>query len=401
MIHNRLTLTLAFSSLSLAAACGVALPEGLDCRDVRSGGDDGVSLKAALADSRAGDCVALGDHTFKGAFRVPAGVTLVAENGARPRLVGTRADAPAVLLVGGDGTRLLGVRVGSAAGIGVGVLGAPALLDDVTITDAASAGVAVACGADGCAENDARVVIIDSQLDENWVGLWIQGIAVDVQRGSVSRNRSTQLLGGQGVVASGGARLSLLGTTVAENDYGILVDGNSTTADGEDLVVDGNRERGIWAQHLRGTLEAPALRLHGGGTVIRRNGLAGVGLIDSLGIIIIDGRVEDTVAKPVLTGLGPEELVGDGVGLFGQSGAARLERVTLANNARSQLLVDNGSSGITVVDGAVSEGTGQYKVVVQNTYAGNVTIPLALLSTGVPELGIDAPTFAVEELVFD
>ena len=385
-------------SMAMIAGCGISLPDGVTCNHTLSGGTSGEDLSDALADAESGDCVSIASHKYEGAFLVPAGVKLVAEKDTVPDIVGTDESQPAIRVLGGTGSGLVGVRVTKAAAIGIAVQDAPVALTNVSVSGAGVLGVAVVCSQPDCTTSTESVTVEGSSISGNNIGLWVQGARVAMKAGAVSNNYTTQVVGGQGIIAARGAHLSLDGTSVEGNAWGILLDGTGgSTADCNNVKVTNNAERGIWSQHLRGTLDNPALTVRGEDTVVDGNGAAGIGAADSAGIIIVDGRVANTVAIPWMTDLGVEP-VGDGIGLFGQSGAVRIQRVTLENNQRCQALVDDGAAGIIIVDGYVAASADQYRVVVQNTESGNVSVTPEVVSTPSAPLGIIAQVVEVPDI---
>ncbi|MFN7134660.1 MAG: right-handed parallel beta-helix repeat-containing protein, partial [Myxococcales bacterium] len=332
--------------------------------------------RAALAEGARGACVVANAGTYRGSFELPAGTRLLAREGAAVVFEGDAAAQPALLLNGGEGTALVGVTVRNAPGIGVFVRDGAATVERVTVERAGATGLMVNCAGPGCLEDRAQVEIRESQLRSNEVGLWAVGARVRVAGGVVAEQASTKLTGGWGVLASNGARLEMNGTEVTGNEeIGVLVDGvGGTSSTLTDVKVLDNKGRGIWAQKLDGTDQDPRLRIQGEATEIRGNHIVGIGARNSKGIIVVNGKVSGTRARDIQTDFNRTEAVGDGVGLFENTGFVTLDNLSLEENARTQMLVDRGDKGIIVVNGKVSAGAGRYKVVVQRT-AAEVTIP--------------------------
>jgi hypothetical protein len=225
------------------------------------------------------------------------------------------------------------------------------------------------------------------------MGLWASGAHVRMNGGESSDHGGETLTGGLGIVAQDGARLELSGTKVERNtSVGVLLDGRGgTTGQLSDVTVSHNAARGVWAQKLRGTLDAPSLRVEGK-TLIEDNKIVGLGAADSHGIIIVGGRIGSTVAAPVVSNLGSTESIGDGIGIFAGAGDVRMEGVELLGNARAAALFDKSNGAIIIVGGRVEAGASQLKVVVQNPVAGaRVEVAADVLSTIEAPLGVSAP----------
>ncbi|MBI3184417.1 MAG: right-handed parallel beta-helix repeat-containing protein [Myxococcales bacterium] len=389
--------------LVLLAGCGSLSsrvpgpPAGLVCNRVLLARADAASLGSALGRAQAGDCVVAEGGTYQGAFSVPADVSLAADEGAVVQLVGDQADAPALHVSGGRRSTIRSVRIVSAAGVGIVIDPGPAQLVDVSVQRASKSALLASCAGASCREQDAESTLKECFLTESGIGLWAAGARVRVEGGRVGDCRSTSLTTGHGVIASHGAALTLVGTLVEANaDVGILLDGQATTAVLEGAQVSRNQGRGVWAQGLRGSVEAPALHVRGQ-SALEQNRLVGLGARDSHGIVAEDSTVQSTVAVKVPVSLGNLEDVGDGIGLFAGSGKAVLRNVTLRENARAQMLVDEGGSDISLQSGAIEEGpTGKYKLVVQRTTV-QVAAPAALLQDPGRELPVSASALPIAQ----
>lgn len=388
----RLLLPTLALTLTGAACFDPPLPDGVTCDGTRAAGKDPGSLEAALAAAAPGECVLAMEGSFTGAFVVPEGVKLVAFEDAS--FAGDDPAKAAVTVVGGDGTGLYGARVTSAAGEGVRALGGPAELRDLVVEGAGAGALVATCEDGGCVEGGRAVRVDDSVLRASAVGLLAHGALVEVKGGEISAHEGAALASGYGLVAAAGARVVLDGTRVADNaQEGVLLDGATTRAQLTDVVIANNQGRGVWAQGLRGSADDPALRVEGDATVLENNAVAGLGSLDSRGIIFVNGRVAGTVAKPIPTDLGVIEEVGDGVGLFGGTGEVRLDGVDLTGNARTQLLIDEGEAGIIFVNGTM---TGDLKAVIQDTVA-EVSVPAGLVEDIAERLGLLADRVQVPE----
>lgn len=364
---------------------------GLSCSTTTSAAD-AAAAKTALAGAAAGSCVVLPAGTYAGPFVVPAGVVLVAQNGARATITGGTAQEPAVTL--GEGSQLAVVDVVDAVGVGVAVRASSATLSNVTVSGAKTAAVAVLCkegGAASCASG--TVTLTDVLLTKSTLGLWASGAHIAWRGGSSSNHAGTGLTAAAGVIAQDGAKLELDSVTVEKNQgVGVLIDGAATTASIKNATVNENGERGIWAQRIAGTLEAPALTIEG--TQITKNKIVGLGAIESRGIIIVSGKIADTVAAPLVTNLAGTEPIGDGLGIFAGSTDFKID-TEFESNARTAGLIDGASErGIIIVSGKVGASGSGLKFVVQNTKA-DVQIPAADRSVPEKPLGISAPKLAL------
>jgi hypothetical protein len=402
MSFSRLPLVL-LSALALpAVACGSfkdsnALPDGVTCASQVNAGGDGSSLTSALASAKGGSCVILSAQTYTGNFLVPAGVTVVSERQGRATIVGASASSPAIELTGGAGSSLQGVDVLGAAGVGVAVRGGAAKLSDVNVEGAKNAALAILCAGATCLD-DAHVVTLDAvHLKKSAMGMWVSGARVTMNGGECTDHASDGLASSAGIVGQSGAHLELTGVDVERNQgVGVLLDGEGgTTAMLHDMIVSNNAERGIWAQKLAGTIDAPALRIDGN-TVIEANKIVGVGAAESHGIIFVGGKINGTVAAPVATDLGQIDQVGDGIGLFSGSGDVRIENVALTANARASGLIDSGTGVIIFVGGKIEAGASALKLVIQNTTG--VDVPAENVSMS-PPLSVSAPRLPLAKVL--
>jgi hypothetical protein len=357
---------------------------------------DAASIRSALAGSAAGACVVVPAGSFAGPFTVPAGVALVAQTGARVTVTGGTAQEPAITL--GEGAKLALVDVVDPAGVGVAVRAASALLASVTVKGAKNAAVAVLCHEgpnQGCAAG--TITMSDVMLSTSTLGLWVSGAHVAWNGGSSASNAGTGLASAAGVIAQDGAKLELENVTVEKNEgVGVLVDGATSTASIKTSIVNENGERGIWAQRVSGTLDAPAVRIEN--TVVTKNKIVGVGAVESHGIIIVSGRIADTVAAPVVTNLESTESVGDGFGVF-SSGDFKVEGTSLETNARAAGVIDSSDRGIIIVSGVVGTSGSGLKVVVQNTKGADVQVAATDQSMPPKALGVSAPKLSLPSVL--
>jgi hypothetical protein len=353
---------------------------------------DASSARAALAAASPGSCVVLTAATYAGPLTVPAGAALVAQDGSRVTISGGTAQEPAVSL--GEGSQLANVDVVGSGGVGIAVRASNALLSSVTVSGAKGAALAILCKADATPSCASGTIALNGvQLSKSSLGLWVSGAHVAMKGGGSGSHAGTSLASAAGVIGQDGARLELDGVTVEKNEgVGILVDGASTTASIKNGTVSENGERGVWAQRVAGTLDAPSLRIEG--TAITKNRIVGVGAVESHGIIIVSGRIAETVAAPLVTNLASTEQVGDGVGLF-TSGDFKLDGTLLEANARAAGISDGSDRGIIIVSGRVGAGPSGLKFVVQNTKGADVQVADTDRSVPGAALGFSAPKLAL------
>ena len=390
------------SLLVPAIACGSfknsnALPDGVTCASRVDGGADGTALASVLSTAKPGSCVVLSSQTYTGNFKVPAGVAVVSARDGRATIVGASAASPAIELAGGAGSALDAVDVLRAPGVGVAVRGGATKIRDVNVEGAKGAALAILCAGAECMD-DAHVVILEGvHLKKSAIGMWVSGARVTMNGGECTDHASDGLAASAGIVAQSGARLELTGVDVERNrGVGILIDGQGgTTGVLRDVIVSNNSERGIWAQKLAGTMNAPALRIEGN-TVIEANRIVGLGMAQSHGIIFVGGKISGTTSAPIVTDLGQTDQVGDGLGVFSGSGDVRIENVSLTANSRTAGLIDNGTGVIIFVGGKVEAGASSLKLVIQST--AGVDAPPSSVSMS-PTLSVSAPNLPLAKVL--
>lgn len=381
---------LAGSACSSSSTPTPTTPPSVSCASSSNAGD-AASAKQALAAAASGACVVL-TASVAGPLEVPAGVALVAAQGARVSVTGGTATEPAITLR--EGAALAGVDVVGAAGVAVAVRGASARLSDVKITGAKRAALAVLCK-EACAAGEVKLT--DVVLEKSSLGLWVSGAKVVAKGGKSVEHAGQGLTAAAGVIAQDGARLELDGMEIARNQgAGVLVDGAKTTASLERVTVSENAERGVWVQRVGGTLDTPAVRVVD--SKLEKNRIVGLGGVEARGIIVVGGRVAETVAAPIVTDLATTEEVGDGVGLFSKTGEVKLEGVELAANARAAGLIDATNGAIIVVGGRVQAGASSLKFVVQGA-PPDVNVPAAEITSSPKRLGVSAPTLALQNVL--
>jgi hypothetical protein len=400
MTSHRFLLAFGLCSGALLAGCSddePSVPGGVSCNEVFDAGADGASLSSALSQAQSGDCVVAESNTYQGSFQVKAGVILVAADGATPTIQGV-ADQPAVKVTGASGSAVIGFDI-SGGSIGVFVEGTQARLEGLAISGATRSAFAgwrdIALGGPDTLPADG-ITLTDVEMSQSATGLWASNVRVALDGGSIHDNAGVSLTGGYGLVAVNGTQLTATGTVVEANSYGVVLDGSGgTVANLSSMQVLANLERGVWAQKLTGTLQAPALTVQD--TTIEANSLVGLGALQSKGIIIIGGKIAGTLAKPIVVDLDTVD-VGDGLGLFDATGDVSVDNVTLENNARSQALVDQAGANIAIAGGAVQASGGQLLVVVQNSTEA-VQVDASKVSTPTDPLAIGAGALTIDSAV--
>lgn len=261
---------------------------------------------------------------------------------------------------------------------------------DVVVTSAKSIALAINCNGDAAACG-APIKLERVTLEKSAVGLTVSGaVNVTMTGGSVNGNGGSSLTGGMGVVVSNGANVTIDGAKVENNEgAGIVIDGATTKAVIKSSTIANNTARGVWAQGLEGTLDAPALRIEQ--TEITKNRITGMGAVSSRGIIIVGGRVADTVVAPASTTIATTEPIGDGIGIFANSGDFKIEDTAVEGNARAAGIVDGSERGIIIVGGRVAAGASGLKFVVQNSSKAQITIADADKSAPDKTLAVSAP----------
>lgn len=346
---------------------GVKKPEGLVCERIKAAGK---GLTEALAASMPGDCVIAAEGTWTGSFVVPVDVSLAASEGERVVLKGDGSANPVLTVMGGSRSSVRNVEIDTAGGGGIVIDPGPANLFGVSIAGARKTALVASCMRGACA---GETVIQDSQLSKSATGVIISGAKVRIEGGRIAQMAGTGLSDGSGVVAFGGAHLTMNGVTVEGNQaVGVLVDGTSTHAALRNCIVKNNLGRGVWIQQATDG----GVSVTGG--EVTGNALVGLGARDSAGLTFSGVTVQDTKAVRVAIDLGNFEDVGDGIGLFTGVTDVKMESVVSRRNARAQILVDEIGKAIRMGTPDVSGGL--FRVVVQRTSA-MVDVPPAVLDT--------------------
>jgi hypothetical protein len=330
-------------------------PAGLVCDRIKAAGS---KLSEALASASPGDCVIAAGGTWVGSFIVPIDVSLAASEGEKVILKGDGSAKPVLSVLGGTRSSVRNIQIETSGGGGIVIDPGPASLFGVGITGAAQAALTASCMRGGC---EGETVVQDTQLTKCATGLIVKaGARVRVEGGRVAQMGGTGLTDGSGVIAFGGARLTMNGVTVEDNQaVGVLLDGTSTAAALSNCLVKNNGGRGVWIQ--RATDGGVSVT----GGEVTGNGLVGIGARDSNGLTISGVTVQDTRSRRVAIDLATFEEVGDGIGLFTGMKDVTLENIVSRRNARAQILADEIGGSIRVGTPDVSGGL--FRVVVQRT----------------------------------
>jgi hypothetical protein len=379
------------SAARVRRAIGVAMALALTA--LTACGDDAIQpgeLEDALRTAQSGDRLQLADETYTGTFVVPAGVTLLGK-GPGTMIVGPSDREPALDITTGDravvvrnltvlarghiGIRATGagavrihdVEVEVERGVGIGVEGVLALtMSDVRLRGAAGRGDISEIPLEPTPENSAAyglVVIRAGAADLTDVdvtgferfGALIVGSTTTWRGGNVSGNVGTGLMahgsvanfenvricdtldGGRlvppyGAVFSGGSEIDTTNLAVCDNaQYGILHDNVRVSHAG--MRATNNQMAALWVQN------SDEFRL-GGFSALEDNGLAGVATVASRGIDIQDVTIQRTEERTRVLNL-RGIVVADGIHMLDSTDEFRLQSVTLVDNDRVGLLIDD------------------------------------------------------------
>lgn len=351
----------------------VSPPTGLMCAQlvIPSG-----SLTDTLAAAVAGDCVVLPAGTYEGSFVVPGDVSLVGALDAGVTLTG---GDPVLSVRGGTRSVIQGLHIAATGEVGIAIEPGPVRLIGVKVTQASKNGLTATCTRGDCETRE--VSLTDCELAQNGVGLRLKGARVRVEGGRIAEQTGTSLSSGSGIVASDGATLQVVNATIEGNqNIGVLVDGALTRATFEQTNVRNNLGRGLWAQGQVADAGEATVRITGG--EFTGNALVGIGARELTGLVISDATISSTTTVRVPIDISRFEDVGDGVGLFAGASKVTLERVTMQNNARAQLLADAVGADVQVVNSTATGG--RFRAVVQHA-SSSVQVDTAL----VDDAGVD------------
>ena len=314
-----------------------------------------VPLLEALAGAGAGDVVVAAAGEYAGPVRVPPGVMLCALAGDEVKIVtGEAGTALKVETAAGEETVVENIDVSSAGGVAVMVIGeGSARLRKMTVTSLAGFGLA----AEGPDELRLEEVSVGGPVTNPFdveypidprvfptIGIAMADIASLRMSGVVVRgfagfgavfykvSGSWQGGGvsetvGVGVLQDGGSldirdvairkvdncrtvrcshynmvfAYALIGGGVLDsvnfslvNSKGIGLFQEKATSAHENLRISENRYIGVWLQEVNGEGEGGGFRFSGAETLISTNGGGGVFALNSGGVLLEDGRIEET-----------------------------------------------------------------------------------------------------------
>lgn len=375
--------------LALASGCTPLMPyqgeppPGLMCDRILV---PAKSLSDTLGAAKPGDCVILADGTYSGAFVLPENVSLAASEGADVTLTG---GDPVLTIKGGRRSMVRGLRIVATGGNGVAIEPGPAQLVGVKVAQAQKSALTASCMKD-CA--DKEVSLTDCEVTQSSTGVRVAGLPLRIERGRIAEQVGTSLSSGSGVVATAGAIVSMKDVVIEQNqNVGVLLDGAATRATLDGCTIRNNQGRGVWAQGQVRTGTDPSIAVTGG--EVSGNSLVGIGARDASGLVIRQARVLSTKAVRVPIDISRSEDVGDGLGLFTGTSGVTVEGVTLADNARAQVLADQSGQDVRLA-GTMSGG--RFRVVVQRT-ANAVMVESALLDAPPMELTVRSGTIGIDQ----
>lgn len=231
------------------------------------------------------------------------------------------------------------------ATLGIVVFGAAdALLEDVTVSGFAAAGVVL-----GRSTTVATGLVVQQTAA---VGIGVIGGEASFEGARVSEVfAGTSLYPAYGVLAQGAAVLSTSATSIADTDgLGLAQMGGSGTHDA--LGVSGNAEGGIWLQDLEG--------LDATGTTVQRNGMAGV-IVQTSADVHFDGLEVSDTSMIVRNESAREIMVGDGVQVISSLPGLMIRDATISRCGRVGLLLATESSDLstTTLEAITIESAGE------------------------------------------
>lgn len=416
----------------VAALCaGTACTEGVSCATTQAVGGSAV-LSAALNTATAGSCIVVEPGSY-GAVALPDGVHLLGKGAAYVTVASVAASGGSIIRgvnVQGDGVVVSGgtdvVRLDSSCVIGssangvdvssgaaveivathiVGASGygvraseaASVALEKTLLTDLGGPGLWVS--GDAC-EAATEVAMSDVAID----GASLVGMSLDGTDASLAqvRVRNTKLLNFQG---GGGIALSCSDVTAAGIDvevsgggdleaygaFGLLANNVSgdlgAPGDNAGIIIVGGRP-GIWVGGGLGAVGPKLENFH----VSNSNGV-GVGVgAETVGIIIVGGKVWDTSADTIPLAGGGAGNVGDGL-LWGNGAQLQIDGLDLAGSGRQSMLIDGAvAANSSIANITLSDGDDQTGIVQQGVEGSDVS----------PTEGAGAPSVSKEPSdVFD
>jgi len=378
-----------------------------DCDTGGTGYCDAGELARALAGARPGDVVRVGRCRVSASLSVPAGVTLAGVDPtasivvappnqpaialsaeASPSIVRcldvTANRAPGVLVVGPGEARVEHLTVHAPTGMGVSAEGVGRLsLHRLDLVGPVTPDNAAMQPLDPTPEEVGVFGLELKQVGEvtiygttitgfAYVGLLAIETAVTLRATEVSRNlgsgamfvggpvcarglssegalQGSRLIPAYDIVLTDGAEFHGADVSIIESEgYAILQ--ASSSLDVEGLVLEGNRQGGLWVQGGGETT------IRGPGTRIVDNHSAGVFVCSAAAVSISGAEISRTQGRVRVIGSRPVEI---GAGLvLGAVANIRLTDIRLADNATAGMILDLGTAPAPEIDGVFVSGTG-------------------------------------------
>jgi Right handed beta helix region len=386
----------------------------------------GADLAAAAASAVSGSCLAVAPGTY-GDVALPSGVSLlgrwadevtvgaisVASGGANTirGITATSVQADGVATLVFEQSRVTagvhGVAVAGAGAVEIAcseVTGAAdhgVLATDTSnltvrrsyLHDIGGPGLWVACS-EGCGCSSVPDVSLTDVTVERARHAGVHFAAVDAVVRDVAitdTNQRPGMAGGVGLSAACGS-VDVQGLYVdGAVEAGVLLQdttGNLGAPGQEAGIIIINGKRGLW---LSGDAGVTAQ-----GFEISAAGGIGVGIdAESKGIIIINGKVEDTAAAQLPVAGGGTQSVGDGL-LWMTGAEVSITGLSLSNSARAALLIDGEvAAGSTLTDVTLLGSDASFGIVQQGVQMG-ATAPMVGSNTPAVTQQSDA-TFAIPE----
>jgi hypothetical protein len=379
------------------------------CLEVLPAAND-AELADAVARSMAGDCITLAPGSYLG-VALPPGVSLLGRSahevhigalslgaGSGAWLRGVSVDGgvdvgsatgvriEAVRIRGGDETLELGagaVATVVSSEIGGGQLGitgrAPASLtvERSLILESAGPGIAVQCAEASCACTVKPDVSLDRvRLKKNsLVSASFLGVRAAVRQVDIVETQSgANFAPGAGIAFSACSEVNYASLTVkSAGAYGVLIDSSSASPFGSSLeekgiiVIDG--KPGVWVQGI-GSMD-PNQQVILDGLDIQDCLGSGLGFdLGSMGIIVIDGKVENTHAVEMPVEPSNEGAVASvGIGVVWKAlSAVSIQSLTVSGSEGRGFVIDgpvgpNSTIGaLTLLAGDETDGVLQQQV---------------------------------------
>jgi parallel beta-helix repeat protein len=233
---------------------------------------------------------------------------------------------------------------------------------DSAVLGSGRLGLAIECSTATTCKTALASTVDDSLLDKNRLaGLWIKAGKVTARGNEISGTTGWSGAVARAVEAQGGAQIALEKNKIHENTYlGILLDGSTGTLTAN--TVEGNDERGIWAQNCAGG----SLLLDG--NTVSGNKLAGIGATGCAGLTVKGGKISGTREMAVADSGGGVAKVSDGLQLLEASDVV-VDGVTVETNKRVGVVIDNARATVknTTITGSKTA------IVTQNHKPADVT----------------------------